>query len=164
MRSQSISVQVLPGRAKPSFYQGFGGVGPAGWHNQTDPRCFVGQMFVLEAWGNEASNTIYFQKKIVFGPCRRRRQGPKTSMFLKMCRFCCLGTLGVHKNTHDHDHDTIGKRSVEQASRSRHRPLVNSKDHSCSPRSPIGAGSLAGGPDHTGAALPHSYPYKQITN
>ena len=53
----------------------------------------------LEAWGTKAKKPHFFRKLLVVWPCRRRRQGQKTSIFLENCVFVGLGTPGLQKNT-----------------------------------------------------------------
>ncbi len=54
------------------------------------PKRFFCQVFLLEAWGAKAEKPHISLKIMVFGPCRRRRQGQQTTLFLNMCGLLAL--------------------------------------------------------------------------
>ncbi len=54
---------------------------------QRDPEVVFWPSGVLEAWGTQAKRPHMFRKIVVVWPCRLRRQGQKTTVFLKMCGF-----------------------------------------------------------------------------
>jgi hypothetical protein len=55
--------------------------------NQMDPEVFFGPSDFLEAWGAKAKTPHMFMKLMVLWPCRLRRQGQQTMIFLQMCGF-----------------------------------------------------------------------------
>ncbi len=54
---------------------------------QTDPEVVFWPSGFLEAWGTKAEK---LQEHCGFRPCRRRRQGPKNIIVLKMCGLLAL--------------------------------------------------------------------------
>ncbi len=57
---------------------------------QKDPEVVFWPSVFLKAWGTKAKQPDIFRKILVFWPCRLRRQGRKTILFLKMCGFMAL--------------------------------------------------------------------------
>ncbi len=55
------------------------------------PKLFWGPSGFVEAWGAKANKPHNFKKSVIFWPCRLRRQGQKTIIFLKMCG--CLASV-----------------------------------------------------------------------
>jgi hypothetical protein len=51
------------------------------------PKCFCLPSGFLEAWGTKVEKPHNFKEIIVCCPCRLRRQGRTTTLFLKMCGF-----------------------------------------------------------------------------
>ncbi len=71
---------------------------------QQDPEVFFGPSVFGEAWGTNAKKEHMFRKIIVLWPCRLRRQGQQTTLFLN-CVVCLAfvpqaskKTLGQHKH------------------------------------------------------------------
>ncbi len=66
-------------------------------HAKGIPNWFLGPNGFLEAWGTKAQKPPIFRKIIICGPCRRRRQGQKATLLLKMCGFLALAPYASQK-------------------------------------------------------------------
>ena len=62
------------------------------WYGiQKDPVVVYWPSVFLEAWGTKAKKPHFFQKILVYWPCRIRRQSQKTSIFLN--KYCFLALV-----------------------------------------------------------------------
>jgi hypothetical protein len=69
-----------------------------------DPDFFCWPSVFLEAWGTKAKKAHILQKRVVFWPCRLRRQDQRTILFCNKVLFFGLGTPGLHKTTWPTNH------------------------------------------------------------
>jgi hypothetical protein len=67
-------------------------------HVKGIPKWFLAEWF-LEAWGTEAEKRHLLRKRVVFRPCRLRRHGQKTTLFLKTCGWLASVPQASNKNT-----------------------------------------------------------------
>ncbi len=57
---------------------------------QRDPVVVYWPSGFLEAWGTNANKPHFFRTLLVLWPCRRRRRGQQTSVFMNKCGFLAL--------------------------------------------------------------------------